>query len=318
MSASLLTVVMITSFVVLVKLTMTLSASKDSISTVIEEAVIMRRALGMMGSNNNAFANISNIEQFVQSRIGDTIQKSRLLFTKKVVTALFSCTTLLYFVESALCSTRKYLSNVVPPQDFQKVINNIRHSEPVIKWHVECYHYRRWFSESNEVRKRLHEEKVITHRASKTFRYKKWKNTINIPKDYGPAASSAANRNNKNNGSDSGRSSYSIAPYIRAKLLNCVTFQDVNALSDYEKQLNEFLDCNGKRDYHMNHYTTMTVNGNLSKVLVVPTGIGTNRMAREHVYWIFTVLGLTVPYRIWFSRYSGEANIMVTKEICTR
>jgi len=83
MNASLLTIVMVSSFVVLVKLTLSLSASNDSVATLIEEAVIMRRSLRMMSSNNNAFANISNIEQFVKSRIGGTFQKSRLLFTKK-------------------------------------------------------------------------------------------------------------------------------------------------------------------------------------------------------------------------------------------
>ena len=43
-------------------------------------------------------------------------------------------------------------------------------------------------------------------------------------------------------------------------------------------------------------------------------GILSAKLFRLHLFWMFTLMGLTVPYRIWFSRHCDELRVTVAKE----
>lgn len=43
-------------------------------------------------------------------------------------------------------------------------------------------------------------------------------------------------------------------------------------------------------------------------------GVPSAKMFRLHLFWIFTLAGLTVPYRIWFARHCDELRVTVAKE----
>ncbi len=64
-------------------------------------------------------------------------------------------------------------------------------------------------------------------------------------------------------------------------------------------------------------YTHPEVEGFRPKVLALTTGIGapTTGLVRYHFFWIFTMLGLTVPYRIWFSKHCTNLEVTIDKEI---
>ena len=84
--------------------------------------------------------------------------------------------TILYLLECATCSTRRYLSNSMTPLDFNTYLQTLQTAAPRISWHVDCYHWR-------QVRQRdprtgritsTSREKVITHRARRDFSFHRY------------------------------------------------------------------------------------------------------------------------------------------------
>lgn len=80
---------------------------------------------------------------------------------------------ILYIGEAFRSSTRRYLSNMLSPQDVQQVVNNIRQTLPRLRWDLECYHYRYSRSYTSGKRRGAHESrtKCVTHRASQEYLY---------------------------------------------------------------------------------------------------------------------------------------------------
>lgn len=87
---------------------------------------------------------------------------------------------LLYLLESLFCSTRKYLSNVLDMSAIQRLMEQVMSMQPIIKWHVECYHYDTvnrktgsgWVEGSGETM-RAERTKVVTHRAVQRYTYQR-------------------------------------------------------------------------------------------------------------------------------------------------
>lgn len=46
-------------------------------------------------------------------------------------------------------------------------------------------------------------------------------------------------------------------------------------------------------------------------------GVPSAKLFRLHLYWMFTLIGLTVPFRIWFARHCDELRVTVAKETST-
>jgi hypothetical protein len=65
------------------------------------------------------------------------------------------------------------------------------------------------------------------------------------------------------------------------------------------------------------HFVVVAVDGFKPKLLGVRTvigGRGTGRL-RLSFFWLFTLLGLTVPYRIWFERHCDRVEVVLAKEV---
>jgi hypothetical protein len=80
----------------------------------------------------------------------------------------------LYLLESLCSKTRRYLSNMLTPQQVQDLIHKLRDTRPVIRWHLECYHYDYHRVVSEQDGKQVVREvrtKVVTHRASQEYLY---------------------------------------------------------------------------------------------------------------------------------------------------
>ena len=58
------------------------------------------------------------------------------------------------------------------------------------------------------------------------------------------------------------------------------------------------------------------VEGFRPKMLAVRTTIGAPKtgLVKKQMFWFFTLIGLTVPYRIWFSRHCDELCVTMVKE----
>lgn len=77
-----------------------------------------------------------------------------------------------YLIESACCSTRKYLSNMLTPIDVKNMLDNLRDMRPSLTWDLECYHYRSDYSRSKNVSHKESRTKFVTHRASQEYFYR--------------------------------------------------------------------------------------------------------------------------------------------------
>jgi hypothetical protein len=57
------------------------------------------------------------------------------------------------------------------------------------------------------------------------------------------------------------------------------------------------------------------VEGYKEKVLAVRQSKGACQLYTLKYFWFFTLIGLTVPYRIWFSNHCDELRVAVVKEV---
>jgi hypothetical protein len=78
----------------------------------------------------------------------------------------------MYLIEAACSSTRKYLSNMVTPNEVKALLNNLREMRPTLKWDLECYHYRSTYSISKNGNRSESRTKFTTHRASHEYMYR--------------------------------------------------------------------------------------------------------------------------------------------------
>jgi len=212
---------------------------------------------------------------------------------------LLLTTVILYIGEAACCSTRKYLSNTVTPKGLEELLTKIRNSEPIITWHTECYHYRTHVTYDSKGRSTRSQTKVVTHRASRQFSYRSWMDET--PETLSKIASDAVQ----------------VAPYVKVKLSPCVKFANEATLQDYQDQQSQFLSFESRKDVHMDHHTTLEVDGLQPRILVSTTGLGAIPIFERNYFWLFTLLGLTVPYRRWISSHCGELDAVIDKQVCT-
>jgi hypothetical protein len=62
-------------------------------------------------------------------------------------------------------------------------------------------------------------------------------------------------------------------------------------------------------------FYSYTVNGYKEKVLAVRPSAGMQKLFDIRYFWLFTLLGLTVPYRIRFGKHCDEVRVAVLKEV---
>lgn len=90
--------------------------------------------------------------------------------------AAFVFLLILYLVEAATCSTRRYLDNIKTPLEVRDYIGQLQEVAPRVRFHLECYHYedddgfrsfnhRRHTASGNNRR--------VTHRASEVFDFQR-------------------------------------------------------------------------------------------------------------------------------------------------
>ena len=272
----------------------------------------------------------------------------------KVASVLVKCTILfprfdawfvvliaaLYVVEAHCCSTRRYLTNALSgPAAVEEYVEGLRQAPPVARWTVRCFHYEQrkslaWLtfilrmafgttnrhsfeSESADVglgdgsnvglglQSALQgpsflTKKVVTHQATKTYQCASWKDETTVglwKRAFAPDLT---------------------APFTKLSLCKVLLLSNGKARSDYFAQQTDFVTREGNKDQFAEFSTNIGVEGFKSRVLAVRPmrrgGALSSRFFRLHLFWVFTCLGLTVPYRIWFSRHCDELRVAVIKE----
>jgi len=237
----------------------------------------------------------------------------------------------LYLIESATCSTRQYLSFVLTPDGAAELIKHLISSPPVVTWTVRCFHYewRRGMERTmgEEKTKTMKKYKVVTHTAKRKYLCDdKWTDASTVGVwdrgvrergwMLGVGGVDGKKERRKEDGDDA-RTPSSFSPFSKLTLSKILVLSDEGALADYFRQQSEFVSVEGSRDVLAEFTTSINVDGFRPKVLVSravvgPAGTGIVRM---HFFWIFTLMGMTVPYRMWFARHCDELSAVVTKNV---
>jgi hypothetical protein len=232
---------------------------------------------------------------------------------------------ILYLAEAYTCSTRRYLANAInSPLELEAFIEKLREGPPEVLWTVRSFHYEKalWLSpiqltrsllgrfkkqdddeipDSSSVKlsSSLLRRKVVTNRATGSYRYKECidKTTLGLWKR-APAPLSSA------------------APFTKMTLSKLLILSNEKARKDYFQQQSDFVTQHGQGDEYAEFSTNIQVAGFKPRMLAIRAveGIPSAKLFRSHLFWIFTAMGLTVPYRIWFARHCDELRVAVIKE----
>jgi len=236
----------------------------------------------------------------------------------------------LYLIESTTCSTRRYLSNVLTPDGAAELIQHLISSPPVVTWTVRCFHYewRRGMERvmDKDKRKTWKRHKVVTHTAKRKYLCDdKWTDASTVgvwdrgvrERGWMLGVGGVDGKKERHEGEDDAGTPSSFSPFSKLTLSKILVLSDEGALADYFRQQSEFVSVEGSRDVLAEFTTSINVDGFrpkvlVSRVIVGPAGTGIVRM---HFFWIFTLMGLTVPYRMWFARHCDELSAVVTKNV---
>jgi hypothetical protein len=172
-------------------------------------------------------------------------------------------------------------------------------------------------------------KKVVTHEAIGTYKFTNWADHT-LASTWKRAQSSSSNINGVR-GVDS-----AAAPFSKVTLSKLLVLKDKATREDYFAQQAAFVMMEGRKDVRAEFATSIDVEGFRSKLLAVRPVLLHHRAAsttssssskkqlfsaaniffRQHIYLVVTLLGLSLPYRIWFAKHCDEIRITVVKETC--
>lgn len=233
---------------------------------------------------------------------------------------------LLYFIESYTCSTRIFLDNALNiPDQVEEHMEGLRKQQPIVKWEIRCFHYERkrwlsvllllnvweWFSHhlgvgnGGELQPEKYStpsimrKKVVTHTSTERYKFESWEDQT------------VAGIWKQSQGTSL------TAQFTKISLSKVVLFSDAKAKTDYFDQQSKFVNRWSKIDELAEFSTNIEVHGFRPKLLAIQPSLGLGRHMHQfhiHHFWLFTILGLTVPFRILFARHCDELRVAVVKE----
>jgi len=115
-------------------------------------------------------------------------------------------------------------------------------------------------------------------------------------------------------------------PFRKISLSKILVLSDKRSREDYFRQQSDFVTRYGREDRFAEFSTSIEVAGYRPRLLVIRSPLSHNDdkidykrwFARLPVFWLFTCLGLTVPYRVWFKRHCELLRVTVVKETKAR
>jgi hypothetical protein len=190
--------------------------------------------------------------------------------------------------------------------------------------------------------------KRVTERATGSYQYKHWQDkTIAGIWQRAQSSSSSSSTSSPLSRSSSASSSqdhHPAAPFAKIVLTKLLVLADKKTRLDYFQQQAAFVAKHNQQlqqrtaagtalDEFAEFSTHIHVAGFQPRLLAVRQrpaallpnnengggGIGAywHKIFRLHHFWLFTLLGLTLPYRIWFGRHCDELRVTVVKETST-
>lgn len=225
-----------------------------------------------------------------------------------------------YLLEASTCNTRRYLTNAISsPEGVEEYIESLRTENAIVTWKVRCFHYeRRWLafilapqlifgnpemgddsSQTSVAPSGFLTKKVVTHYAEANYTFHHCEDNT-IAGVWKRAETSKS----------------SLAPFTKIILTKLLVLPNTKARLDYFEQQAKFVTSQGQEDEYAEFSTNIQVNGFKPRMLAVRTmeGVPSTKLFRLHLFWIFTCLGMSVPFRVWFARHCDVLRVTVAKE----
>ena len=219
---------------------------------------------------------------------------------------------ILYLLEAYMCSTHQYLTCAV--DDAECFVDELRERAPIVEWNVRSFHYENYWiwalnkllhrSDSSETTvpsfPSLWRWKYVTRTAKGLYNFASCKDrTIAGVWKRAPVRQQLSTRN---------------IPLTKVVVTKTLLLRDAKARQDYFQQQRSFLSKEHSDEY-AEFSTNIHVDGFQPRILAVSTTAGVYRiLLQPYMFWVFTCLGLTVPYRRWLSSHCDEIRVRVVKE----
>ena len=239
---------------------------------------------------------------------------------------------ILYLLEAFFCSTKRFLANAIEGDELEKYLEQLRDTPPVIEWKVRSFHYepRAWTAPLAgllEVWGQIRQKQKSTvassllEPSSQEVSQPSWvrRKKVTQVSTGSYNFTSCVDRTvvgvwKRANAVDSANS----APFIKLTLTKLLVLADAKTRHDYFQQQSQFVTDHCQEDRMAEFSTNIQVAGYKPKLLAVrhrrqATTIA-SRFFRLHFFWFFTLLGLSLPYRIWLSNHCDEMRVTITKE----
>ena len=230
---------------------------------------------------------------------------------------------MLYFFEAYHCNTRRYLANAISsPDEVEEFIERLRHERPAVTWKVRCYHHERraWASlllPHPVLRKLFGQDDSGNHNSMSDMLAPSWL-TKKVVKHVAEANYIYKSCMDNTIAGLWKRATASVIPppFTKIVLSKLLILGNDKARQDYFQQQATFVTMEGQADEFAEFSTNISLQGFKPQLLAVRNvdGVQSARLFRLHMFWIFTVFGLTLPFRIWFSRHCDELRVTVAKE----
>mmetsp|Transcript_6097 Transcript_6097/g.14799 ORF Transcript_6097/g.14799 Transcript_6097/m.14799 type:complete len:324 (-) Transcript_6097:140-1111(-) len=260
---------------------------------------------------------------------------------------------ILYFFESYNCTTRIFLSNTVSnTTQLDAFLEGLKQESPVVTWKVQTFHYelRRLFAVRRMIRAMMRsikqskmevqqpvadvstvdptaaamEASVELPRTSSRHTRSMFPFTRRVVTNEASAMYRFASFTDKTMVGVWVRApSEEVVPFQKISLSKVLVLSDKRSREDYFRQQSEFVTRYGREDEFAEFSTDIEVTGYRPRLLVADASGDKNKnnkndlklkLARLPVFWAFTCLGLTVPYRVWFKRHCDFLRVTVVKE----
>jgi len=178
-------------------------------------------------------------------------------FLPKFSSIFIIMTSILYLIESYICSTRRFLDNaLLSPDEVEDYMEGLRKQKPTIKWEIRCFHYERkkWLSvllllglwnffssffknvDNNStagdkrLRRSFASKKIVTHKSSQNYIFDSWEDQT------------VAGIWKKAKGTSL------TSPFTKISLSKVLLFTDSKTKTDYFSQQSKFVNNFSKTD----------------------------------------------------------------------
>ena len=103
------------------------------------------------------------------------------------------------------------------------------------------------------------------------------------------------------------------ANFLKTTLCKSAVFQNTQSMQSYHSQRRAFELAHRYRDRHCRFSTHLQISGFRGKLLTVRSGLSDVPLVHTLWFWMFSLIGMTVPYRMWFASHCDEVKVAVTK-----